>query len=39
MLRGTITFDIAVQKQFTAKEKLHFQFRADAFNVPTVRST
>ena len=27
-----VNFDIAVQKEFTIKEKLHFQFRIDAFN-------
>jgi hypothetical protein len=30
---GLINFDMSLQKQFTVKERLHFQFRADAFNV------
>jgi outer membrane receptor protein involved in Fe transport len=30
---GLIQFDMSVEKQFTIKEKLHFQLRADAFNV------
>jgi hypothetical protein len=27
-----VNFDIAVQKQFVVKERVHFQFRVDAFN-------
>lgn len=27
-----VNFDIAVQKEFVIKEKVHFQFRVDAFN-------
>jgi hypothetical protein len=27
-----VNFDLAVQKQFVVKERLHFQFRVDAFN-------
>src|SRR5471030_377637 len=27
-----VNFDIAVQKEFVLKEKVHFQFRVDAFN-------
>jgi len=30
---GLINFDLALQKQFSVKERLHFQFRVDAFNV------
>jgi hypothetical protein len=30
---GLIQFDMSVEKQFKIKEKLHFQLRADAFNV------
>ncbi|HMF75387.1 MAG TPA: carboxypeptidase regulatory-like domain-containing protein [Bryobacteraceae bacterium] len=30
---GLINFDMSVQKQFTVKERLNFQFRVDAFNV------
>ncbi|HEV3198615.1 MAG TPA: TonB-dependent receptor [Bryobacteraceae bacterium] len=29
---GTVNFDIALQKQFTVKERVHLQFRIDAFN-------
>jgi hypothetical protein len=28
-----VQFDLSVEKQFAFKEKLHFQLRADAFNV------
>ena len=28
-----INFDMALQKEFSVKERLHFQFRIDAFNV------
>jgi hypothetical protein len=27
-----LNFDMAVQKQFVVKERVHFQFRIDAFN-------
>jgi hypothetical protein len=30
---GLINFDMAVQKEFTIKERVRFQFRVDAFNV------
>jgi Carboxypeptidase regulatory-like domain/TonB-dependent Receptor Plug Domain len=30
---GLINFDMSLQKQFTVKERLGFQFRVDAFNV------
>ena len=30
---GVVNFDMALQKQFTVKERLRFQFRFDAFNV------
>jgi hypothetical protein len=30
---GFVNFDMSVQKQFTMRERLHFQFRVDAFNV------
>jgi len=30
---GGANFDMAIQKMFTLKEKFHFQFRVDAFNV------
>jgi hypothetical protein len=30
---GVINFDMAVQKEFSVKERVHFQFRIDAFNV------
>jgi hypothetical protein len=30
---GLINFDMSVQKEFAVKERLHFQFRVDAFNV------
>ncbi len=30
---GYIDFDMSLQKQFAIKEKLHLQFRVDAFNV------
>ena len=30
---GTNNWDLSLQKQFSVKERLHFQFRCDAFNV------
>ncbi len=30
---GTNNWDLSLQKQFAVKEKVHFQFRVDAFNV------
>ncbi len=30
---GYIEFDMSLQKQFSIREKLHFQFRVDAFNI------
>jgi hypothetical protein len=30
---GTNNFDLSLQKEFSVKEKVHFQFRIDAFNV------
>jgi hypothetical protein len=30
---GLIQFDMSVERQFVVKERLHFQLRADAFNV------
>jgi hypothetical protein len=30
---GLVNFDVAVEKQFAIKERLHLQFRIDAFNV------
>lgn len=30
---GYIDFDMSLQKEFAVKERLHFQFRVDAFNV------
>jgi hypothetical protein len=30
---GLINFDMSIQKEFVIKERLHFQLRADAFNV------
>jgi hypothetical protein len=30
---GLINFDVSIQKEFSAKEKVRFQFRVDAFNV------
>jgi hypothetical protein len=30
---GYIDFDMSIQKEFVVKERLHFQFRVDAFNV------
>ncbi len=30
---GYLNFDMSVQKEFTVKERLHFQFRVDAFNI------
>jgi hypothetical protein len=30
---SNLNFDMAIQKQFVVKERLHFQFRVDAFNV------
>src|SRR6185503_17663860 len=30
---GILNFDMAVQKEFAVKERVHFQFRIDAFNV------
>jgi hypothetical protein len=30
---GLVNFDVAVQKQFSIKERLHLQFRIDAFNI------
>jgi hypothetical protein len=29
---GAINFDISIQKQFVVKERVHLQFRVDAFN-------
>jgi len=29
---GTNNFDISVQKEFSIRERVHFQFRVDAFN-------
>ncbi len=29
---GTNNFDISIQKSFSIKERLHFQFRVDGFN-------
>jgi hypothetical protein len=30
---GYINFDMSLQKQFSIRERLHFQFRVDAFNI------
>jgi hypothetical protein len=30
---GVLNFDMALQKEFVMKERVHFQFRIDAFNV------
>ena len=30
---GLIDFDMSLQKEFAVKERVHFQFRVDAFNV------
>jgi len=30
---GILNFDMALQKEFAVKERVHFQFRIDAFNV------
>jgi hypothetical protein len=30
---GTVNFDMALQKEFSVKERVHLQFRVDAFNV------
>ena len=30
---GLVNFDVAVQKQFSIQERLHLQFRIDAFNI------
>jgi hypothetical protein len=42
---GLVNFDMALQKQFTVKERLRLQFRFDAFNgfnhanFPTLNTT
>lgn len=30
---GYLNFDMSIQKDFAVKERLHFQFRVDAFNI------
>jgi hypothetical protein len=33
LLSAVVNFDMALQKEFVMKDRLHFQFRIDAFNV------